>query len=211
MELNGEDLHDASWSKPLALAADSAAVVVVTNGDSQHAYTVHLHKPPLPPPGPGRAVQKVEDWFADATQNPGGIVAIAGMGGFLAVGCLGLVLSRRSSSRGAGERAEEDSRRPEDSPPPDSWRQTPFYSPGVGAFMDDGDDYGTSGAEPPTPLRLDADNESAAPAAGSSDAGFDYDRRYDPRPGDAAMDAQARQWDSRYDAVAIGSSIGGDQ
>jgi hypothetical protein len=80
--------------------------------------------------------------------------------------------------------------------------------------MDDGDDfYGSVGAEPPTPLRLDADGDSAAPAAGArvSGTGFDYDRRYDPKPGDAAMDAQARQWDSRYDGVAIGTSIGGDQ
>lgn len=79
--------------------------------------------------------------------------------------------------------------------------------------MDDGDDNGDGGGlEPPPTLRLDADSDSAAHTAGArtSGSGFDYDRRYDPKPGDAAMDEQAKQWDSRYDGIAIGTSIGGD-
>jgi hypothetical protein len=212
MELNGEVLHDASWSEPVALAGDSAAVVVVTNGDSQHAYTIHLHRP-LPPPGPERDVRQVEDWLEGASQ-PGWLVAIAGLGGFAAVGCLGLVMrgrgggGRSSSDRGGG--GEDEGYRPEDSPPPDSWRQAPFYSPGVGAFMDDdGDDAvggdGVAEAQPP-PLRLDAADDDGAAGRGS---GYEYDRRYDPRPGDAAKDEQARQWDSRYDGLEIGTSVGG--
>jgi hypothetical protein len=78
--------------------------------------------------------------------------------------------------------------------------------------MDDGDDLGSGVTEPLPPLRLDADSDSMAPAHGArtSGSGFDYDRRYDPKPGDAAMDERAKQWDSRYDGLAIGSSIGGD-
>ena len=78
--------------------------------------------------------------------------------------------------------------------------------------MDDADDYSSGATEPPPTLRLDADNGNVAPAAGarSSAGDLEYDGRYDSRPGDAAMDEQARQWDSRYDGLAIGSSIGGD-
>ena len=82
MEINGDDLPPAEWSAPLALASVPTAIVVVTRGEHQHAYTVHLHKAP----GGEAEGARVLDEIA---HSPGGLLTLAALGGFVAVGCLG--------------------------------------------------------------------------------------------------------------------------
>ena len=82
MEINGDDLPPAEWSSPLALASVPTAIVVVTRGEHQHAYTVHLHKAP----GGEAEGARVLDEIA---HSPGGLLTLAALGGFVAVGCLG--------------------------------------------------------------------------------------------------------------------------
>eukprot|EP01045_Picozoa_sp_COSAG04_P013261 COSAG04_NODE_932_length_9350_cov_665.689007_1_plen_325_part_00 len=82
MEINGDDLPPAEWSSPLALASVPTAIVVVTRGEHQHAYTVHLHKAPGGEAEGARGLDEI-------AHSPGGLLTLAALGGFVAVGCLG--------------------------------------------------------------------------------------------------------------------------